>query len=74
MATEEQAREVKRRHSAGLLQQPGVSGVGVERDEHGSYFIAIHLADPGAASGLPTELDGCTVRFIDSGAFRKLKN
>ena len=33
MATEEEARAVKRRHSPQLLRQPGVCGVGVEKDE-----------------------------------------
>ena len=76
MATEEQAREIKSRHSARLLQQPGVSGVGVERDAQGSYCIAIHLDsdDPAVQAGLPRELEGCPVQFIHSGPFRKISN
>jgi hypothetical protein len=50
MATEEQAREIKNRHSLRLLQQPD---------------------DPAVQAGLPTEIEGCPVRFIHSGPFRK---
>jgi len=74
MATEEQAREIKRRHSPQLLQQPGVAGVGVERDAQGNYCISIHLDsdDSAVQAGLPTEIEGCPVKFIHSGPFRKL--
>jgi hypothetical protein len=74
MATEERATAVKRAHSARLLSQPGVSGVGVERDPEGEYLIAIHVT-PEAAAGmarLPTQLDGVPVRWVTSGPFRKL--
>jgi hypothetical protein len=43
MLTEQEAHDVKRRHSAELLSKPGVSGVGVEKDEDGNFVIAIHL-------------------------------
>jgi hypothetical protein len=74
MASEEQAREIKNRHSFRLLQQPGVAGVGVERDAVGDYHISIHLDsdDPAVQAGLPTEIEGCPVRLIYSGPFRKL--
>ena len=74
MATEEEARAAKRRHSPRLLGRPGVSGVGVERDSDGSYFVAIHI-DPavaGVEAELPKELDGCPTKVIRSGPFRKL--
>ena len=73
MATEDEARAAKKRHSAALLQQPGVSGVGVERDSDGSYFIAIHVDqdDPQAGKDLPSQLDGCPTRLVRSGPFRK---
>ncbi|HXM44477.1 MAG TPA: hypothetical protein VN924_24780 [Bryobacteraceae bacterium] len=76
MATEEQAREIKNRHSIRLLQQPGVAGVGVERDAEGDYRISIHLDsdDPAVQAGLPTEIEGCPVRLIHSGPFRKLSS
>jgi hypothetical protein len=74
MTTEEQAREIKRRHSPLLLQQPGVAGVGVERDAQGNYCISIHLdsEDPAVTAALPAEIEGCPVRLIHSGPFRKL--
>jgi hypothetical protein len=74
MTTEDEARAAKQRHSPDLLRQPGVSGVGVERDGDGNYFIAIHLstADPGVEAALPTQLDGCPTRVVHSGPFRKL--
>ena len=76
MATEEQARAIKNRHSLRLLQQPGVDGVGVERDAEGNYGISIHLdsSDPVVQAGLPTQIEGCPVRFIHSGPFRKLSS
>ena len=74
MATERQARAVKRRHSAHLLGMEGVSGVGVERDDAQSYVLAVHLEDEAAAKrlDLPATLDGVPVRTIISGRYRKL--
>ena len=76
MATEEQAREVKRRHSRTLMTRPGVTGVGVQRDESNpsDYFVAVHLDrdDPGLAASLPEKLDDCAVRVVTTdGAYRK---
>lgn len=74
MVTEEEAREIKQRHAPRLLQHPGVAGVGVQRDSDGSFYIAVHLSDPAPEnqSNLPSELEGCPVRLIASGPFRKL--
>lgn len=74
MATEEEMREIKRRHAADLLRQPGVCGVGVEKDETGEFVIAIHLDtdDPRVQAALPNQIEGHSVRFIRSGPFRKL--
>jgi hypothetical protein len=73
MASEQEAREIKRRHSAALLSQPGVYGGGVEKDDGDGYVITIHLgADAPPASGrLPTQIEGVPVKFIDSGPFYK---
>ena len=73
MATEEEVREVKRRHSAELLGRPGVSGVGVEKGESGDFVIALHLNtdDPKVRAQLPTEIEGHPVKFVVSGPFRK---
>jgi hypothetical protein len=74
MATEEQARAAKRRNSYLLLRQPGISGLGVERDGAGNYFLAIHTDGtvPDIDSKVPAELDGCPTRIVRSGPFRKL--
>ena len=73
MASEDQVRSVKQRHSAQLLQRPGVQGVGVEKDEQGQYVLAVHLnADAQAdASQIPSEIDGVPVRLHTGGPFRK---
>jgi len=74
MATEEEIRQLKRRHSARLLGQPGVSGVGIEKDDAGGYALAVHLdADaPEALEHLPAEIEGHRIKYIRSGPFRKL--
>jgi hypothetical protein len=74
MATLEEIRELKRRHSARLLGLPGVSGVGIERDDDGGgYALAIHLdGDAANQLGLPAELEGHRIKYIRSGPFRKL--
>jgi hypothetical protein len=73
MVTEEKVQEVKRRHSLRLLQQPGVCGVGVEKDGHGGFVLAVHLdgAQPGAGAAVPDSIEGCPVRRINSGPFVK---
>jgi hypothetical protein len=73
MATEKEISDLKRRHSLRLLNQAGVSGVGVEKDEAGGYFLAIHLNtdDPRILSQLPKEIEGHPIKFLHSGPFRK---
>jgi len=76
MATEEEARAIKSRHSPQLLRQPGVCGVGVEKDEAGNFVIAIHLDtdDPEVRARLPQHLEGLRVKAIHSGPFRKFSH
>ncbi len=73
LAKEDDIREVKRRHSAELMRQPGVCGIGVEKDEAGEFVIALHLDtdDPQVQQRLPKELEGFRVKLIKSGPFRK---
>jgi predicted sugar kinase len=75
MATEDEIRELKRRHAARLLRQPGVSGVGVERGEDGGFVLAVHLdRDAAFAPGeLPERIEGHPVRYLRSGPFRKME-
>jgi len=73
MASEQDVLEIKRRHSAQLLRQPGVCGVGVEKDETGQFVLAIHLdaTQPGAGAVVPDFIEGCPVKRIASGPFTK---
>jgi len=68
--------EVKNRHSGELLRQPGVSGVGTEKDEAGNDVISVYLNtdDPEIRRRLPQQIEGYPVKFIFSGPFRKLSS
>ena len=74
MASERKINELKRRYSLDLLNQKGVSGVGVEKDDDKNFILTIHLNNSTPeAINLPTELEKYPVRFIDQGeGFRKL--
>ena len=54
------------------MSQPGVVGVGIEKDESGHYVLAVHLDTDGALKKLPDEIEGHRVKYITSGPFRKL--
>lgn len=71
MTTEDQAYDIKRRHSADLMGQPGVCGVGVEKDENGAFVLAIHLESdaPEVTEKLPRAIEGLPVKLIRSGPF-----
>lgn len=73
MITEQQIKEVKRRYSLSLLNQKGISGVGVEKDEGGDYVLAIHLNDSSPENiKLPAELDDYPIKYIrQNEVFRK---
>ena len=72
MATEEEIRALKTRHSARLLSSPGVSGVGIEKEGEGGYVLAVHVDGDPEALGLPAEIEKQRIRYIRSGPFRKL--
>ncbi len=74
MVSEAKAMQVKQRYSAQLLKQPGVSGVGVEKADDGGYALAIYVVrdNPEITKNLPRQLDGCPVKIVPSGPFRKL--
>lgn len=73
MPSENEARDVKRRHSAELMRLPGVCGVGVEKNQRGEFILRLHLDtdDPKIAEQLPREIEGYSVEAIHSGPFRK---
>ena len=74
MASEEKLKELKSRYSSQLLNQKGVFGVGIEKDEAGKPILAIHL-DGSAAENLdlPKEFEEYPIKLVrqDDG-FRKL--
>jgi hypothetical protein len=74
LATEQEIRELKHKHSASLLARPGVSGVGIEKNDAGDYVLAVHVDthDPEALKQLPEEIEGHAVKYVHSGPFRKL--
>lgn len=73
MASEEELRQIKRRHSARLLQLPGVSGVGIEKDASGDLVLAVHLDanDPEAGKDVPDTIEGQRIKRVRSGPFAK---
>jgi hypothetical protein len=73
MASEEELREIKRRHSAQLLQLSGVCGVGIEKDESGNYVLAVHLdgSTPNAGKDVPETIEGQPIKLVQSGPFAK---
>jgi hypothetical protein len=73
MPSEEEVRAIKRRHSARLLQEPGVCGVGVEKDLQGNFVLTLHLdaTQPDAGAAVPDFIEGCPVKRVRSGPFTK---
>jgi hypothetical protein len=73
MASEDELRQIKRRHSARLLQLPGVSGVGIEKDESGDLVLTVHLdsRDPNAGKDVPDMIEGQPIKRVKSGPFTK---
>ncbi len=73
MATKEKLKELKRRYSLQLLNQEGVSGVGIEKDESGDLVLAIHLSKSSPETlDLPEELENYPIKYIrQDGGFRK---
>jgi hypothetical protein len=71
---EDELRAIKQRHSADLLRQPGVSGVGIEGDEGGEPVLVVHLAtdDAEVRNRLPNKIEGHPVVYRQSGPFQKL--
>ena len=72
MATEAEIRDLKTRHSSRLLGSPGVSGVGIEKDDAGGYALVVHLNAEPEALELPAEIEGHRIKYIRSGPFRAL--
>jgi hypothetical protein len=73
MATFDEIRALKKRHSPALLRQPGVCGVDIETTPSGEAVLTVHLdtADPAVRDQLPDQLEGHPVRYVHTGPFRK---
>ena len=65
------ARAAKSTLAARLSAEPGVVGVGLARRDAG-YVVKVNLADPGAASRVPRDVDGVRVVTEVIGVVRPL--
>jgi hypothetical protein len=65
------ARAAKSALSARLAADPGVVGVGLARRDSG-YVVKVDLAEPGAASRVPGDVDGVRVVTEVVGVVRAL--
>ena len=73
MLSEEEVKAIKRRNSARLLGEPGVSGIGVEKNAEGEFVLAVHLdtTQPNAGATIPDFIEGCPVKRVRSGPFSR---
>jgi hypothetical protein len=71
MATEADIRQLKARIAGPLMKRPGVSGVGIQRDQAGNPVLAVYLDDPKAQALLQPEFLGQPVVFEYSGKLLK---
>lgn len=73
MGTFEEAKRIKRKHSATLLKQPGICGLDVQTNAAGEAIICIHVdtKDAEILARIPTNLDGITVKRLHTGPFQK---
>ena len=73
MISEDETREVKRRHSMAILSRPGVCGFGVEKDASGQCVLVIHVNtdDSEIQKQLPTQIENISVKVVRSGPFTK---
>jgi hypothetical protein len=74
MATREEVAAVKSKYSAELRKLKGVSGVGVEKDDSGGYVLAVHVNAEEGGEQIPEVVEGCPVKIIRSGPFRKFSD
>jgi hypothetical protein len=75
LATKDEIRAVKKRHSAALLRRPGVCGVNVGVEPDGQAVLEVHLdsSAPEVRSSLPECIEGYPVKYLHTGPFRKLE-
>ena len=76
MASKKEVAEIKERYSDRLLNLPGVVGVGMaQEDDAGEYVLIVNVdaEDPNLYASLPSQIEGCPVKVVKSGRYRKLQ-
>lgn len=68
----EHAREIQGRHTPSLMAKPGVVGTAIGLDAQGNHVLTI-LLEHGRVAGLPSQLEGVTVRPLVTGSIDALK-
>jgi hypothetical protein len=68
---DEEARRIKRKHAAVLMDQPGVQGVSLQQDPQGRPRLVLLVDGTANIGGLPKDLDGLPVVIEVSGPIRK---
>ncbi|NOT63875.1 MAG: hypothetical protein HOP19_26980 [Acidobacteria bacterium] len=73
MATIDEIRAIKRKHSATLLQRPGVVGVDIDVKDAEEAVLQVYLdtKDPKLIAALPKRLDDVPVKYVYSGPIHK---
>jgi hypothetical protein len=73
MNTEAAVRKLKEAHSAALLRQRGVCGVGVEKDSAGGFVLTVHLSEdsPAVRESVRSQVGAAPVKLVVSGPFQK---
>lgn len=71
MATFDEIYALKKRHSASLLNLPGVCGVDIDTQANGNARLTVHVDDKETIPQLPKELEGHKLKYIASGPFQK---
>lgn len=63
--------EVKKKHDGQLMAIPGVVGTGISQDADGRHLIEVYveILDDKVRQQVPGELDGVTVRIVQTGEF-----
>lgn len=73
MATLEQIKALKKKHSQELLQQPGVCGVDIDIKKTGEAALMVHLdtKNKKTKSALPKEIEGYPIEYVYTGPIHK---
>ncbi len=71
MISEEEADDIKRRHSASLRSLPGVLGIGIGKGSSGEPVLTVYLNRRLPRPPVPDEIEGLRIQTIDSDPFEK---